>query len=113
MIADDFYADPVIPGERRLMLAVLLTAIMDAAGENTGTTTRRERDLVRGTALGWIRDGGEDFETVCDLAGVEPRQVRRAAFDFIAGDKEIPRTKRMSAAGMDARNEKRRARNHA
>lgn len=98
--------------ERRLMLAVLLTAILDAAGENTATTKRRERNVVRGTALGWIKDAGPDFRAVCELASLDPLHVRRAALDFIASDRPAPRLKRVSISCADARRRNRKPPTH-
>lgn len=97
--ASDFYADDDATPERRLMLAVLLTAILDAAGKNTGTTTPRTRSVARGTALGWIKDAGSDFRVVCELAGLDPMHVRRAALEFIESGKPIPRVPRMPISG--------------
>ena len=110
--ASDFYAEHDATPERRLMLAVLLTAIVDAAGGNSGTTVARTRDLVRGTALGWIKEGGEDFQIVCDLAGLDPCHVRRAALEFIASNRELPRTVRMSHTGRNAPKTRKKARTH-
>jgi len=99
---DDFVEYEASP-ERRLMLAVLLTAIVDAAGENTGTTTPRTRNVVRGTALGWIKDASPDFHAVCELAGLDPLYVRRAALDFVASERAAPRTPRVSVSGGNTR----------
>ncbi len=68
--------------ERRLMIAVLLTAIRDASGMYiAGSRVQREHTQMR--ALNWIRNGGEDFHEVCALAGLEPREVRKKALRFI------------------------------
>lgn len=111
--SSDFYAAREATPERRLMLAVLLTAILDAAGENTGTTAPRERNLVRGTALGWIKDASPDFRAVCELAGLDPLYVRRAALEFIASERSAPRTNRVSLSGGSQRHRSRKAHAHA
>lgn len=97
--ASDFYVEHDATPERRLMLAVLLTAILDAAGGNTGTTTPRERNAVRGTALGWIKDASSDFHAVCEIAGLDPAHVRHAALEFIASERTAPRTPRVAVSG--------------
>jgi hypothetical protein len=109
----DFYAEHDATPERRLMLAVLLTAILDAAGKNTGTTTPRTRNVARGTALGWIKDADPDFCAVCELAGLDPIHVRRAALDFIESGKPIPRVPRVPISGGAPRGRKQKAPRHA
>ncbi len=94
--SDDFHDSEASP-ERRLMMAVLLTAILDAAGKSDGTVFRN-RDIVQASALGWIKDGGQDFLDVCHLAGVDPHHVRRRSLDFIDSGKPMPRMRRHSTA---------------
>ena len=54
--------------ETRLWETVLIRAIQDAMGD--GNT------LEKSKAQTWIRNGGHNFKLVCDLADVDPLQVR-------------------------------------
>lgn len=72
-----------VSAERRLMLATLVTAIMDATGQACCTrAVDRERNRI--LALAWFRDGCDDFREVCSLAGLDPDYVRRAVLRYVA-----------------------------
>lgn len=79
--SDEYVEQEACP-ERRLMLAVLLTAIRDASGINIVGTPhcRRQTQML---AFGWIKDGDSDFQEVCALAGLDPNATRRKALQFI------------------------------
>lgn len=55
---------PDAPGELRLWRAVLKQAVSDLAD-----------DMHRGSVLRWL--GSQDFDTVCQLADVEPQAFVR------------------------------------
>ena len=99
----DNHIDYGVSPERRLMLAVLTTAIMDAAGANTGTMTPRDRRLAPGIALGWITRADSDFQWICEMADLDPREVRKCALDFINSGQEMPKINRVSPSIRDAR----------
>lgn len=74
--------------ERRLMLAILITAIMDATGQSCcNRAVDRERNRI--LALAWFRDASDDFRTVCDLAGMDPDYVRRAVLQYVAAGRRL------------------------
>lgn len=100
--ADNHIAYEISP-ERRLMLAVLTTAIMDAAGANTGTMTPRDRRHAPGHALRWIKRADCDFQWICEMADLDPREVRQSALNFINSGQDLPRINRVSPSIRDAR----------
>lgn len=103
LAASDATIDCPISPERRLMVAVLLTAILDASGNNTGTATQRDRDVVRGTALGWIKDAGPDFHEVCELAGFDAQHVRHCALHYIDSGTKRPGISRQNHSHREPR----------
>jgi hypothetical protein len=72
--------------EKALWASVLGQAINDALGRSSYNKNeyRRNGD-PRLEALAWIREGGADFETVCQLAGVDPDAVRDAVLQGRVG----------------------------
>jgi hypothetical protein len=92
----DNHLDYEISPERRLMLAVLNTAIMDAAGAYVSASRPSERDYARRRALCWLQDGGGDFRSVCELAGLNPQYVQTRALEFLESGRELPKINRMS-----------------
>lgn len=64
---------------RDLWIAVLARAVVDAsryAPSNLRCKTE-EQHAVR-DAYNWINHGGEDFQLVCEMAGIDARAVQRA-----------------------------------
>lgn len=41
-------------------------------------TTKKQRNKMR--TLKWLKDGGADFDMVCELAGYNPENVRKKIF---------------------------------
>lgn len=70
--------------ERRLMMGIILTAINDATGHSAVNDTPDQRVQSKHQARHWFERHGDDFQTVCILAGFDPEKVRRAALVFIA-----------------------------
>ncbi|MBU0801353.1 MAG: hypothetical protein KKA05_10200 [Alphaproteobacteria bacterium] len=95
-LASDNRIDYEISAERRLMLAVINTAILDAAGAYVGTSRPGECDYAQRRALLWLKDGGRDFRSICELAGFDPLDVQTRALEFISSGREIPKINRMS-----------------
>jgi|TARA_R100000656_G_scaffold121570_1_gene96618 hypothetical protein len=88
---DDIFVDPIILydqqyPERRLYLAVILQALLDATNSNI-------KGLVNnGKAKAWffcsVGVTCDNFEFVCDQAGVEPGYVRSFAYEVINSNKQ-------------------------
>lgn len=62
---------------RRLWQRVVVQAVRDIVG--TKTLREREYEIAQRQALNWVRSGGDDYFTVCSLAGVDPHALRRWA----------------------------------
>ena len=86
---DDIFIDPIIQfdqkhPDRRLYLAVILRALLDA--------TQNKNDLYKKRAKAWFQCSvgvtGDNFEFICDHAGVEPGYVRSFAYEVINSDKQ-------------------------
>jgi hypothetical protein len=85
----------VIP-EQRLMQAVILNAIADACGQPTDTGKPAEIEVYQRRARMWIDDAGSDFRGICDLAGLDPKTVRKFALAHIESGKPFPRVNRVT-----------------
>ena len=88
---DDIFIDPIIQfdqkhPDRRLYLAVILRALLDA--------TQNKNDLYKKRAKAWFQCSVgvtcNNFEFICDHAGVEPGYVRSFAYEVI--NSEDPRS---------------------
>ena len=86
---DDIFVDPIIQfdqkhPDRRLYLAVILQALLDA--------TQDKNDLDRKRAKAWFQCSVgvtcNNFEFICDHAGVEPGYVRSFAYEAINSGKQ-------------------------
>ena len=69
--------------ERELWLAVINTAMQDAAYGVSGETPENRKRL-RQQARDWIAKDNWDFRLVCQYAGVEPQAVREAFREKLA-----------------------------
>lgn len=67
--------DSVFQPEQRLWISVVMQAAVDAAS----THKKIKRDVVT-----WL--GSEDFEVVCDMAGMSPLQVRHDVNAILAAN---------------------------
>ena len=85
----DIFVDPIIQydqkhPDRRLYLAVILRALLDA--------TQNKNDLYKKRAKAWFQCSVgvtcDNFEFICDHAGVEPGYVRSFAYEVINSDKQ-------------------------
>jgi len=86
---DDIFIDPIIQfdqkhPDRRLYLAVILRALLDA--------TQNKNDLYKKRAKAWFQCSVgvtcDNFEFICDHAGVEPGYVRSFAYEAINSGKQ-------------------------
>lgn len=92
-IEDESYAHA--SPEQRLMMATITTAVADILG--TGPVSHpSERERLRREALAWIKGDSEDYRYVCQLAGLDPHQVRKCVLEFVASGKPLPRIARVS-----------------
>lgn len=80
--------------ERRLMQAVILTAISDAIATKGDNRRPNRIEFDQEIALRWFTEAGPDFEQVCDWAGMHPHMVRRLVLEFVASNQAIPRINR-------------------
>jgi len=67
-----------------LWRAVIVQAMDDATGADyaNGNDFARDSNFEKPIARAWLTADGDDFRFVCDLAGVEPDQVRAQAERF-------------------------------
>ena len=86
---------PATP-ERVLFLSVLLQALLDATKPETSIEPEEEK-VARRSAQAWffasVGVTAQDFEEVCDLAGIEPVRMRTFAFKVLRS-KEIKYVRR-------------------
>lgn len=73
---------PISP-EQRLFVGVIANAVMEAKGAWRADAARGKASQTRESARAWFRNGGEDFATVCTLAGYSPRQVRDGVLAYL------------------------------
>lgn len=73
---------PISP-EQRLFVGVIANAVMEAKGAWRADSAREKASDVRESARAWFRNGGEDFATVCTLAGYSPRRVRDGVLAYL------------------------------
>jgi len=75
--------------ETFLFISVLLQALLDAITEESSDLEQR-KSLDREKALAWfyasIGVTASDFEDVCDLANIDPIQMKSFAIDVINSD---------------------------
>lgn len=65
--------------EQNLWKAVVLQALLDAAGQSKGTFARWpewKHQAIKQEALRWLLVDKEDFFDVCELAGIDARVIR-------------------------------------
>lgn len=74
---------PTVPPEQRLFLGVILNAAMEAAGNSRMLDRNGDRAKARVQSLAWFKEAGEDFQTVCNLAGVEPERVQSGVLAYV------------------------------
>ena len=72
--------------ERVLFLSVVLQALLDAT-KPQAENEPPEEELARRSAQNWFFTSvgvtAQDFVDVCDLAGIEPREMRSFAFKVV------------------------------
>jgi hypothetical protein len=74
-----------ISPEQHLWLAVIERAFEDAVTPSVKSKGRQSsskntvRDISRAEAARWFAEGSEDFQLVCNFAGLEPAWVQRLA----------------------------------
>lgn len=63
--------------QRRVWQGVIVQAIRDATSRATRTTRdRKETRHARREARAWLHAGGDDFQHVCALAGINPAALQ-------------------------------------
>ena len=83
MSDDSLYAplfddpDPILQQEQRLWISVVMQAAIDAASTNA----RVKRGVIK-----WLAH--DDFELVCDMAGMSPRYVSYAINAVLAAESQ-------------------------
>lgn len=68
-------------GEQALWAAVITQALMDAASRSAKNEARKDKTRARD----WLATITDDFQDVCDLAGLDPSYVASRAERAIAG----------------------------
>ena len=94
----DIFVDPIIQfdheePERRLFLAIIGRALIDILKKpNEDTQTYQEDIIIRDRAHAWffcsIGVTCDNFEFICDGAGIEPSQVRSFALTAMHSKKK-------------------------
>lgn len=67
-------------GEQALWTAVITQALMDAASQSAKRDARKDKTRARD----WLATPTDDFQDVCDLAGLDPSYVATRAERAIA-----------------------------
>lgn len=67
-----------LPPEQRIWRAVIANAFNDLTGVPT-TDNPRKRAQLRASALEWLTTNNEGLQLCCGFAGLDPKQVVRAA----------------------------------
>lgn len=70
----------VISPEQRLFVGVIVNAAQEAAGV---PRIGDERRTIRESARAWFSNAGDDFCTVCELAGLEAGEVRKRVLAYV------------------------------
>ena len=76
-----------ITPEQRLFVGVIVNAAQEAAGVHRDGAEQR---TVRQSARAWFSNAGDDFRTVCELAGLEPAEVRERVLAYVEGVERDP-----------------------
>ncbi len=97
----DIFVDPIVlfdheEPERRLYLAVIIQALLDASNKlnkmNKDKAIARRNKINKDRAIAWffcsIGVTCDNFEFVCDNAGIDPSSVRGFAYDVINSKKK-------------------------
>lgn len=67
------YVDAI--GERRIWICVIVQAIRDALSAPRALNSQEA--MIRAEARRWLRGGHEDFNEVCELAGVDGQALAK------------------------------------
>lgn len=91
MIGDSPSLD--IEAERKLWKAVVLQALLDAAGQSRGINMRWpdwKHKAIESQSLRWFLsdEEEEDFLSVCDMAGIDSRVIKKFAKRLARGEAE-------------------------
>lgn len=82
-----------IEAERKLWKAVVLQALLDAAGQSRGINMRWpdwKHKAIESQSLRWFLSDEEedDFLAVCDMAGIDSRVIKKFAKRLARGEAE-------------------------
>jgi hypothetical protein len=72
MIEMEFTKEELIPPEQKLFRAVISLSFEDAMALNCS----RSSAVLKSKAHRWFTNGGQDFITICNLAGLEPQHIK-------------------------------------
>ena len=73
---------------RSLYVAVIVQALLDASRPKIKKESSESKE-IRDEAHSWFFCSCQDFETICDYAGFEPKEIRNFAFKVInSGESE-------------------------
>lgn len=75
-------SDHISP-EQRLFVGVLANAAQEAAGGLTMPDRGKNPTAAQDDARAWFVEAGDDFVTVCELAGFEPDHVRARVLAYL------------------------------
>lgn len=70
----------VISPEQRLFVGVIVNAAQEAAGV---PRIGDEHRTIKESARAWFSNAGDDFRTVCELAGFEAGDVRKRVLAYV------------------------------
>jgi hypothetical protein len=76
-----------ISPEQRLFVGVIANAAQEAAGVGR---TGDEHRTIKQSAHAWFSNNGDDFRTVCELAGLEPCEVRKRVLAYLSRVEQDP-----------------------
>lgn len=88
--------------ERRLMIAIIIQAINEAVGYSGVTEPPAKRAQAKAAARNWFETNSEDFQQVCEFAGLHPETVRRSALRYIRvqSQSNLPGLPRLNWSGI-------------
>jgi hypothetical protein len=72
-----------ISPEQRLFVGVIVNAAQEAAGNTFSRNRAAEPSAAQEDARSWFVEGGDDFATVCELAGLEPEEVQARVLAYL------------------------------
>ena len=84
-IENVFYSEPENP-EKKLFVAVILQALLDLSKNIQTKTHRVNKDRAESWFFTSVGVTCENFESVCQMAGVQPAKARSFAYKVLNAD---------------------------